>query len=97
MLLAEDGLQALAIVRRQGHQLAAVVLDLTMPHMNGEETFHELRHLFPALPVILTSGYNEQDVTGRFAEPGPAGFLKKPYRPDDLLRVVATVLESTTE
>lgn len=97
VLLAGDGLQALAIARQQGHELAAVVLDLTMPHMNGEETFHELRRLFPDLPVILTSGYNEQDVTSRFAEPGPAGFLKKPYRPDDLRRVVTDVLESATE
>jgi CheY-like chemotaxis protein len=97
VLIAGDGLRALAIVRRQGHELAAVVLDLTMPHMNGEETFHELRRLFPDLPVILTSGYNEPDATGRFAAPGPAGFLKKPYRPDDLLRVVTEVLESATE
>jgi CheY-like chemotaxis protein len=50
-----------------------------MPEFNGEETFRELRQMNPSARVIMTSGYNEQEVTQRFAGKGLAGFMQKPY------------------
>ncbi|MCP3985819.1 MAG: response regulator, partial [bacterium] len=56
-----------------------VILDLTMPHMDGDECFRELRRVRSDVLVILTSGYNEQELTQRFVGHGFAGFLQKPY------------------
>ncbi len=92
VVTAEDGRQAMEVFRQLGDEIAAVVLDMTMPHMNGEETFRELRRLRPDLRVILTSGFNEQDVKSRFEGQGLSGFLKKPYRPKELVQKVNDVL-----
>lgn len=85
---AAGGREALDIFRRteleQGEQIACVLLDLTMPHMDGQETFRELRLLRSDVPVILTSGYNEQDVTQKFVGQGIAGFVPKPYQIKEL-------------
>jgi len=48
--------------------------------MDGEETFRELRRLRSDVRVVLSSGYNQQDVTQRFAGKRLAGFIQKPYR-----------------
>jgi len=57
-----------------------VLLDLTMPHMDGEQCFRELRQLKPDIKVIMSSGYNEQEVTQKFVGKGLAGFIQKPYK-----------------
>jgi two-component system cell cycle sensor histidine kinase/response regulator CckA len=93
VLLAADGAEAVALYReRPGIDL--VLLDLTMPAMDGEETFRELRRLDPGVRVILTSGYSEQDAADRFAGTGLAGFIQKPYRPQDLIETVRAALQS---
>jgi len=55
-----------------------------MPRMNGEECFTALRQIDPNVVVVLSSGYNQQDATNRFAGKGLAGFIQKPYSPDAL-------------
>ncbi len=88
VLTASDGREALEIYRRERERIDLVLLDLTMPHMDGEETFRQLRLINPAVKVILSSGYSEQSVQDRFAGKGLCGFLQKPYIPDTLQRVV---------
>ena len=78
-LLAADGRQALQIYYEHLGEISLVLLDLTMPEMDGEETLRELRLLDPHVPVVLSSGYTEQEVTSRFADLRVAGFLQKPY------------------
>ena len=65
---------------------------MTMPRLSGEEAFAEMRRIRPDAHVILTSGYNEQDATNRFAGKGLAGFLQKPFKPDVLYEKLMTVL-----
>jgi CheY-like chemotaxis protein len=79
VLTARDGIEAVEIFRLQGQNITCVVLDLTMPRMDGEETFRRLRQLRPGVPVVISSGYNEQEVTQRFVGQGLAGFIQKPY------------------
>jgi two-component system, cell cycle sensor histidine kinase and response regulator CckA len=55
-----------------------VVLDLTMPKMDGAETCRELRKIDPEVRVILSSGYGEESATEQFS--GLAGFIQKPYQ-----------------
>ena len=84
VLTASDGFEAVEQVRVSGPQLCAVLLDLTMPRMDGAEAFLEMRALQPALRVLLMSGFAEQQALARFAGQGLTGFLQKPFKPDRL-------------
>ena len=79
VLTATDGFEAVEVFRAEKEKIDCVLLDLTMPRMNGEEAFRELRRLKPDVRVILSSGYNEQEVIQRFSGKGLAGFIQKPY------------------
>jgi len=68
------------------------LLDMSMPKMNGEETFLALKKMNPEVCVVLSSGYNEQEATERFKGKGLAGFVQKPYLPVKLEEVVAKAL-----
>jgi PAS domain S-box-containing protein len=92
VLQARDGEEALARFREAG-EVRLVLLDLTMPRLDGEETFRTLHLLAPAVPVILMSGYSEQEAASRFVGKGLAGFLAKPFRLDDLAAKVRAALQ----
>ncbi len=92
VLTAVNGREGLELFRAHGEEITCVVLDLTMPVMGGEETFRELRRLRGDVQVILSSGYNEQDVTQRFVGKGLAGFIQKPYTTASLRKVLSRVL-----
>ena len=79
VLLAADGRKAVQIYAEHAGQIECVLLDLTMPLMDGEEAFLEIRRLDPAASVLLCSGYNEQEITQSFTEQGLVGFVHKPY------------------
>jgi two-component system cell cycle sensor histidine kinase/response regulator CckA len=80
VLMADDGAQGLEMFREHAEEIVVVILDMTMPKLNGEETFREMRRLDPNARVVLMSGYNEQEATNRFAGKGLAGFLQKPFQ-----------------
>ncbi len=67
-------------------------MDLTMPHLDGEETFRELRRIEPNVRVLLMSGYNEQDAIARFVGKGLAGFIQKPFNIEDLKNSLRSIL-----
>jgi len=81
VLTAQDGEVGVEVFREHQNEISAVLLDMTMPKMNGEACFRELRNIDPDVVVILSSGYNEQDATNRFVGKGLAGFIQKPYLP----------------
>ncbi|MBC7962864.1 MAG: GAF domain-containing protein [Steroidobacteraceae bacterium] len=78
-ITAGDGREALEIFK-SNPDISFVLLDLTMPHMDGEQTFRELRRLKQDVRVIISSGYNEQEVTRKFVGKGLSGFIQKPYQ-----------------
>jgi PAS domain S-box-containing protein len=92
VLSAADGQEGVELFAERADEVDLVLLDMTMPRMGGEEAFRELRKLRPRVPVILSSGYNEQDATARFAGKGLAGFIQKPYRPSELLARIREAL-----
>ncbi len=96
VLVAADGREGLEILKTHKSSIALILLDLTMPHMNGEEAFREVRLLAPEIPVMLTSGYSEHEVTTRFAGKGLAGFIQKPYTLELLIERIAAVLQPET-
>ncbi len=94
VLLANDGRSALEIFRDHSGEIVCVLLDLTMPHLDGEQAFREMRRIRPDVKVILSSGYNEQDATQRFTGKGLAGFIEKPYQSATLTAKLRDALQS---
>jgi|GEM_PF-976505 len=80
VLLAADGREAVDIYRERHGEIGWVLMDLTMPRLDGEQAFRQLRCIDPAARVIMTSGYNVQEVSQKFQDQGMTGFLQKPFR-----------------
>jgi CheY-like chemotaxis protein len=92
---AVDGRDALVVMDRLGDGVIAVLLDLSMPRMGGQETFRRLREDRPDLPVIMMSGYTEQVVAPQFTGSGPGltAFLQKPFLAEDLMEILRQMSE----
>lgn len=97
VITASDGREALDKFQMHSEKIRLVILDLVMPHLDGRETLRELKKLKENLPVIMSSGYNEQDVARRFAGMHLDGFLHKPYMSHDLESILKQVLEGQSE
>lgn len=80
VLTARNGSDALDAVRGRADVLVCVLLDLSMPYLDGEQTFLEMHAQHPDLRIILCSGYAEEEATEQFTGKGLAGFLQKPFR-----------------
>jgi CheY-like chemotaxis protein len=93
VLTAADGQEAVAVFREHAEAIRAVLLDLTMPHLDGAATLIQLRQIQPDVRVILSSGYTEEDATRRFSDRDLAGFLQKPYALSDLIAAIRASLE----
>lgn len=90
---AANGVEGLALFKEHASRLTLVLLDLTMPGMDGIEAFKAMMQVSDRVPVILSSGFNEQMASRRFCEPAPAGFIHKPYTPAELAQRIREVLE----
>jgi CheY-like chemotaxis protein len=77
--VAGDGRAAVETFAARPADFVAVLLDLTMPVMDGEEALRHLQQIRPGVAVVLTSGYSEDDAVRRFQDRGLRGFLQKPY------------------
>ncbi len=96
VLLARDGDEAVETFRDRKGDIAAVILDLTMPGLSGEEVFTEIRQLRPDTPVLLSSGYDARNAAGRAAMQGLNGFLQKPFEFAELSNKLRTCLTAET-
>jgi CheY-like chemotaxis protein len=84
VLGAADGQEAVEVVRRRGASLACVLMDVTMPTLDGIAAAREIRRLAPGLRVILTSGYEQTGALEALGADQSVRFLQKPYRLEDL-------------
>lgn len=92
VLEATGGNAAVELFRERKSEIGAVVLDLIMPGMDGEATFHRLRAIRDDVPVILMSGYSKGDVAARLCGKTRADFLEKPFTPTELTEKVCAQL-----
>lgn len=95
VLCARDGLEAIHHFDRLQGQVDALLLDLSMPGLNGEEVLERVRQTRPDVPVILSSGYDLADSAERWAGPAFAT-LAKPYTPKCLIDTTRALVEPRT-
>ncbi len=93
VITAADGEEALRLFGAHAGELDCVILDLTMPRMNGMGALRAMRALRPDVPVIISSGYDEQETMRNCNDACPAGFLHKPYSPQKLRDLISGVLQ----
>ena len=91
VLTAADGPEAVSVFTEHAREIHAVLLDLSMPGMDGGEVFMHLTQMVPDIRVVLCSGYNEQDVNTKLSGRKPAGFLRKPYHPSELVNRLRSI------
>jgi CheY-like chemotaxis protein len=94
VVTARDGFQALDIYKKLQNEIQLVILDFTMPIMDGSEVFSELRMINPQVPVVLSSGFTEQDKLKWMLAKGLRGFIPKPYTQQKLLLQVRSTLDA---
>lgn len=86
--VAAGGRDAVEAFRKHRDEIRIVVLDATMPDAAGAETFGELRRIEPRIPILLSSGYPDDASVAAIADDPLAGFLAKPWTPEDLVSSV---------
>lgn len=94
VVTAKDGFQAIDIYRKLKDQIMLVILDFTMPVMDGADVFAELQAINPKVPVVLSSGFAEQEPLRNMLSRGLRGFIPKPYTQQKLLAQVRSTLDA---
>ena len=85
---AQDGQEGVAAYRARHHTLMAVLLDLKMPVLDGREAFEQMQRIDAEVPIIICTGYGENEEVQAILSQGGAGMLNKPYRIADLSEVL---------
>ena len=94
MLLASDGAEGLELFHKHPGAVDCVLLDLSMPRLDGRAVLRELRNQVPTARVVLMSGFDEREALPQFAELGLNGFLQKPFTAEALLARLAAVFDT---
>ena len=94
VITASNGKIAADLFKKFSGRIVLVILDLSMPVMNGEECLRELKNIQPDIPIILSSGFSESDTVQRFHDSTFSGFLQKPYTARRLAEMAKNALSS---
>jgi PAS domain S-box-containing protein len=92
VIQAENGSRGIDLFREHQGEIAAVLLDLSMPEMDGEEVLRRLRGISTGVKVVLSSGFNEAEAVRRFSAEELAGFIQKPYTAIALANKISDVV-----
>jgi PAS domain S-box-containing protein len=94
---ATNGLEAIEMLKQleveQVH-IDAVVLDMNMPKMSGAKAFAEIRTLFPLMPVLIATGFAQDEVVQKLLKSGANGLLSKPYNVEELFKKLKEMLKA---
>jgi len=96
ILLANDGKEAVEIFKQNHTTIDLVIMDMLMPEMNGKEAFLKMHEIKAQCPIIIASGFMENNDLANLKKSGLSGFLAKPYRSDELSHLVKTTLTPQT-
>jgi CheY-like chemotaxis protein len=92
VITAANGRAGIALFEERSDEIDLVLLDLSMPGLSGQETFQRLREIDPSIMVVISSGYDRQDVRHQFEEHEVTGFVQKPYTARELGETVKKYL-----
>jgi CheY-like chemotaxis protein len=92
VVAAANGLEAIEVFKKSKESICLVILDKIMPKMNGDETFRALKKIGLDVPLLLSSGYHNEEK--EMVDEGVTGFIRKPYRIDELVEKVRSTLEN---
>ena len=85
---AADGREGLSLFEEIAGDTRCVLLDLSMPYVRGNVVFARIRAINPEVPVIIMSGFCDEQTMREFSAAGVAGFVHKPFQPERLVRAV---------
>jgi CheY-like chemotaxis protein len=91
---AQSGFECLDVFRQRPYGFHLILLDLTMPFMDGDETFQRLREIRNDVPVVLCTGFIHEERLERLMAAGLTGFLRKPMPPDEIVSVIRSMLQT---
>ncbi len=94
VMYASDGEEAVSIYSEHKDKITFVLLDLTMPRMDGEECFRRIREIDSDAKIIMTSGYNKHNVSRRFTDGGMTGFVHKPFQISAIRKTLMTTFKN---
>jgi PAS domain S-box-containing protein len=93
VIVASDGREGVDVFRQHATLIDAVIVDLTLPRLSGEQAFGEIRRIRPDARVFAMSGYDDERVKRRLKEDGLAGFLRKPFSVAELRTTIASLID----
>ena len=91
---ASSGREGVEFFRDNTGKIDIILMDMTMPNMNGEEVVRKMRKICAEVPIILSSGYSEHDVKKRFKAKDMAEFIQKPYQIKALINKIDIVMRN---
>jgi len=94
VILAENGEEGLEIFKIRHKEIAAVILDMSMPKKSGRDTFYEMLKIDPSVKVLLATGYMHDERSEEILKSGVKGFIQKPYSVYELSEAVYKVINS---
>jgi two-component system cell cycle sensor histidine kinase/response regulator CckA len=89
---ASDPLKGIELYRKGHQNISMIILDFSMPTMNGKDTFERLLQINKNVKVLLCSGYSEEETLSSFGKERPTGFFQKPYNTEALVKWVVEML-----
>jgi PAS domain S-box-containing protein len=97
VLPANDGVEAMAVCEANRDRIRLAVLDINMPRMGGRETVERLHGMVPDLPVLVASGFTESQAREKLGDAPVAGFIKKPFRIEQLRETIETIFRAAPD
>jgi len=88
VILARNGREAIDVFTKQQKVVSCIILDLTMPELDGREALTGIRKIDANIPIIISSGYCEYDIVSKFSNEKISGFLQKPYNLEDIISAI---------
>jgi two-component system cell cycle sensor histidine kinase/response regulator CckA len=93
VLVAKGGKEAVRVYKDNKENIDLVILDMSMPVMDGEETYNALKKIDPQIKAILSSGYSMEEKAINILKHGCNGFIQKPFNISDLSRKIREIID----
>lgn len=97
ILCAEDGIEGIKLYQNNRDKIDCIILDLTMPRMSGRETYIKLKEIDCKAKIILSTGFGKDERAQEIVALGVHGIVQKPYRMEELIRVVQRMASAKEE